>query len=63
MKKYVVKLITYLLENNIPHKFYYHLVSYMKPTKVFSIKAEEKMLKLAEMVDSTKFVFLKKLWY
>ena len=27
MKKYVVKLITYLLENNIPHKFYYHLVS------------------------------------
>ena len=50
MKKYVVKLITYLLENNIPHEFY-HLLSYIKPTKVFSIKAEEKMLKLAEKVD------------
>ena len=50
MKKYVVKLVTYLLENNIPHEFY-HLVSYVKPTKGFFIKTVEKMLKLVEKVD------------
>ncbi|XP_049294373.1 uncharacterized protein LOC125769620 [Anopheles funestus] len=50
MKKYVVKLVTYLLDNNIPHEFYY-LVSYMSPSKIFSTKSEETIMKLAEKVD------------
>lgn len=50
MKKHVQKLITYLLENNVPHEFY-RLVSYLKPSKVFSKGSEEHVMKLVEMVD------------